>query len=68
MLRLVLVFSSSSPPKALTRIEVNGDTLTAHDYVWDGRRLCLNTPPRGETSLRLVFSEDAAPSRIQAGK
>ncbi len=31
VLRLVLVFFSAPAPKAFTRIEVNGDTLTAHD-------------------------------------
>ena len=62
------VFELHKAPKALARIELNGNPLTAHDYAWDGRTLWLNTTLRRETSLKLVFSEEAAPSRTQTGK
>jgi hypothetical protein len=62
------VFELHKAPKTLARIQLNGAALSVHDYAWDGRTLWLNTTLRRETSLRLVFSEDAAPWRIQAGK
>jgi hypothetical protein len=62
------VLELHNAPKTLARIELNGAALTAHDYAWDGRTLWLNTTLRRESTLRLVFSEGAAPSRIQAGK
>jgi hypothetical protein len=54
------VFELHQAPKTLTRIELNGQALAAHDYAWDGRTLWLNTTLRGETSLRLMFGEQSA--------
>jgi hypothetical protein len=54
------VFELHQVPKTLTRIELNGQALTAHDYARDDRTLWLNSTLCRETTLRVTFGGQSA--------